>query len=81
MREEALREVTMNPNFIPDEVLTAALELRGLPESEESYKLIATLSKRELFSSWLIYNGIVGYTAKILSILAQLDEGEKRSQE
>ena len=71
----------MNPNFIPDEVLTAALELRGLPESEESYKVIATLNKRKLFSDWLQYNGIIGYADQILSILSQLDECEKLSQE
>jgi len=57
---------------IPDELITRYLERHELPECEESYEIAARAGVRELFHAWLCYEGFLGYTDKILSVVDTL---------
>lgn len=70
----------LNPDYIPDEVLSDLLEARGLPDDESGYEDISKLSANEAFTRWLNYNGIIGYGHKILVAIDGLREAEKEAQ-
>jgi len=66
----------LDKNLIPDDVLTANLEMLGMPGTDEFCAEIANLPPDEVFDNWLKYHGIYGQTEDIIKAY----EGIKAAQ-
>ena len=67
----------LNPDYIPDSVLTDLLESKSLPDDESGYEAISTLTAEQAFSAWLEYNGIIGFYGRIVTALDGLRKAEQ----
>lgn len=65
---------------IPDNVLTDILENKELPDDETGYTEVAKLSARDAFDSFLNWNGIIGYTDKLIIALDGLRKSEAETE-
>lgn len=71
----------LDPNYIPDEVLTSILRNREWPDDESGCEKVALLSAEEAFGYYLAWHGIHGYTQQILSAVKGLDEAQDKARE
>lgn len=69
----------LNPDYIPDQVLTELLEAKELPDDDKGYSVIAKLTVYEAFDTWLKYNGFLGYTTLIMDTLDGLRDAEAKA--
>lgn len=63
--------MALNLDRIPTDVLDDLLE-----RVDDDRDKIAQMSVREAFNEWLVWNGIIGYTRKIISALDNLRAAE-----
>ena len=60
----------MNKIHIPENVMRDMRERRGLDATDTSEdKEILSMSKREFLDEWLDWEGIIGYTTKIMDMV------------
>jgi hypothetical protein len=59
----------INPELLPDQVLTDILDSLNIPDSEASYATVKKLSVRDAFDKFLCWNGFIGYTDMSMAAL------------
>ena len=68
----------LNPDYIPDNVLTAILEQKGWPDEE--YQKVSELSLGEALDCFLRHEGFIGYTEMILAAVRGLEDAEHQGE-
>lgn len=70
----------LDPNYIPDNVLTAILDYNVRPDDEDGYEKVAKLSVEQAFETFLLFHGIIGYKSTLISALDGLRLAEVKPE-
>ena len=64
----------INPELLPDNVLSDILAFENLPDNEEGYAKVAMMKPHVVFDKFLRFNGFVGYTNMLIEALEGIQE-------
>jgi len=70
----------LDPNYVPDNVLSAILDYNSWPDDEAGYEKVAKLSVEQAFETFLLFHGLIGYKSTLISALDGLRTAEVKPE-
>ncbi len=70
----------LNPDYINDQTLTDILQQKGWQDDSSGYVKVSDMTELQAFEAFLHWNGIIGYSQRIIAALDSIREAKAAQQ-